>query len=68
MSCASMTARTRRLLAKRPDARGVGCRGLVQPARLEFAPLNPQVARELWLRNRLRVVVPVVDELNRHHF
>ena len=30
-------------------------------------PLDPQVARKLRLRNRLRVVLPIVDELDRHH-
>jgi hypothetical protein len=35
---------------------------------LELPLLAPQVARELWLRNRLRVVLPVVDELDRDHF
>ncbi len=39
----------------------------VQPARLELALLDPQVARELCLKSRLRVV-PVVDELDRDHF
>lgn len=29
---------------------------------------EPQVARELWLRSRLRVVLRVVDELDRAHF
>jgi hypothetical protein len=39
---------------------------LAESARLEL--LDPQVARELCLRNRLRVVLPVVDELDRYHF
>ena len=34
---------------------------------IELPLLDPQVARELRLRNRLRVVLPVVDELDRHH-
>ena len=41
---------------------------LVQPARLELALLDPQVARTLWLRNRSRVVLLVVDELDRDNF
>ena len=39
---------------------------LAEPARLEL--LDPQVARELCLRNLLLVVLPVVDELDRYHF
>ena len=40
----------------------------VQPARVDFALLDPQVARGLWLRGPFRVVLPVVDELDRDHF